>query len=939
MRRLRYATLAFLSMLVSLVGASPAFAVQYPQTSVVADRAVSWTPAINDGAVQAIVQVGDTMVVGGTFTSVTSPAGGAALPQAYLLAFDATTGQIRSGFRPVLDGAVNALTAGADGQSVYVGGSFGTVNGQRSKSVALLSLTNGQAVPGFRTPVLNGAVTDLRLSAGRLWLGGNFSKMYQQDRPAIATVNAATGAADPYFALEVSGTHNGGRTSLQKFDISADGSRLLAIGNFTSVGGQARHQVVMLDLTGAAAAVANWATSFYTASCAAVFDSYLRDLDISPDGSYAVISTTGAYRGSTGPCDTTSRWELDATGTNVTPTWVDYTGGDTTYAVAVTDAAVYVGGHFRWQNNAFAGDRASQGAVAREGIAALDPANGLPLAWDPGRARGVGVFDILATSEGLWVGSDTDRIGGWNRHPKLAFFPLRGGFEVPSTATRTLPGPVLLAGDVPGASADAIVARSFDGTHASATTPADGAGISWSQSRGSVVIGDSVYTGWADGNLYARTYDGETFGPAVNVDGMDQLVRLTTFHNEVPNITAMFFDSGRLYYAIAGQSTLYYRYFTPSTKVIGAVRYTATNTSGVSFANASALILSGGTLYVGDRTSGTLRAVSFSAGAVSGAPVTVSGPTVDGQSWRGRSIFVAPAVPNMAPVAGFTAECELLTCSFDSSSSHDEDGTIAGYAWTFEDGETSTAANPEHTFSAGGTHAVTLTVTDNRGATASSQQQLTVSDAAPQLAFVGAASANANARSVDVTVPGGVGAGDAMVLVATSANDEVDLTAPAGWTSLSTTTSNGMRTEVWQRTAQGDESGTSVALALSTRAKVNLTLGVYSGASADQDAVVMSASETIKRADHTTPTAEATVSGSWVLSYWADDTTDTTTWTAPGGQTVRRLEVGSGGGHVASLLTDGEGASPLGTVGGLTATASSANAKAQMLTILLAPAH
>jgi PKD repeat protein len=938
MRRLRYGTLALLATLALLVGAGgPAFAVQYAQDSVVADRAVGWTPAIDDGAVNAIVQVGDTMVVGGTFTSVTPSSGGAALPQAYVLAFDATTGQIRSGFRPVLDGAVNALVAGADGQSVYVGGSFGTVNGQRSKSVALLSLADGRAVAGFRTPVLNGVVTDLRLSSGRLWLGGSFSKLYQQPRPAIATVDATTGAADPFFSLDVAGTHNGGRTSLQKFDITPDGSKLLAIGNFTTVGGQARHQVVMLDLTGAAAAVANWATPFYTGSCAAVFDSYMRDLDISPDGSYAVITTTGAYRGSTSPCDSSSRWERGATGTTVMPTWIDYTGGDTTYAVAVTDAAVYVGGHFRWQNNAFAGDRPSQGAVAREGIAALDPANGLPLAWDPGRARGVGVFDMLATAEGLWVGSDTDRIGGWNKHPKLAFFPLSRGFEVPSTATRALPGPVMLAGDVPGASADAMVSRSFDGTHASATAAGEGGGIAWSRSRGSVVIGDSLYTGWSDGNLYARTYDGVGFGPAVTVDGMDQIVPLTTFHNEVPNITAMFFDSGRLYYAVAGQSALYYRYFTPSTKVIGAVRYTATNTSGVSFANASALILSGGRLYVGDRTSGTLRAVSFTAGTVSGTPVTVSGPAVDGQSWRGRSIFVAPEVPNVAPVAAFSAQCELLTCSFDSSDSHDEDGSISSYAWTFEDGATSTAANPEHTFSADGQHTVTLTVTDNRGKTASAEQQLTVSAAAPALAFVGAASANANARSVDVTVPGGVSPGDAMVLIATSANDEVDLTPPAGWTSLSTTTSNGMRTVVWQRTADGGESGTSVALSVSARAKVNLTLGVYSGASADP-AAVTAASETVKRADHTTPTAEATVSGSWVLSYWADDTGDTTSWAAPGGQTVRRLEVGTGGGHIASLLTDGEGASPLGSVGGLTATASSENAKAHMLTIVLSPA-
>ena len=59
----------------------------------------------------------------------------------------------------------------------------------------------------------------------------------------------------------------------------------------------------MLDLTGASAVVANWATSFYDPDCASAFQSYMRDLDISPDGRYAVVSTTGAYGGGTSPCD------------------------------------------------------------------------------------------------------------------------------------------------------------------------------------------------------------------------------------------------------------------------------------------------------------------------------------------------------------------------------------------------------------------------------------------------------------------------------------------------------------------------------------------------------------------------------------------------------------------------------------------------------------
>jgi PKD repeat protein len=80
---------------------------------------------------------------------------------------------------------------------------------------------------------------------------------------------------------------------------------------------------------------------------------------------------------------------------------------------------------------------------------------------------------------------------------------------------------------------------------------------------------------------------------------------------------------------------------------------------------------------------------------------------------------------NVAPVANFGSATNGLTATFTDSST-DSDGTIASRAWTFGDGGTSTATNPSHPYAAGGTYSVSLTVTDNGGATNTKTASVTV---------------------------------------------------------------------------------------------------------------------------------------------------------------------------------------------------------------------
>jgi aryl-phospho-beta-D-glucosidase BglC (GH1 family) len=86
----------------------------------------------------------------------------------------------------------------------------------------------------------------------------------------------------------------------------------------------------------------------------------------------------------------------------------------------------------------------------------------------------------------------------------------------------------------------------------------------------------------------------------------------------------------------------------------------------------------------------------------------------------------APA-SNQPPVASFTSMCVGLACSFDAGPSTDPDGSAFSYHWAFGDRSTGSGSAPSHVFARARTYGVTLTVTDDRGAAATTTAAVTPS--------------------------------------------------------------------------------------------------------------------------------------------------------------------------------------------------------------------
>lgn len=332
-------------------------------------------PAVGRVGVRALTLDGSRIFVGGDFGAYDG------VERPYLVAIDLTTGQIDPAFNPLPDKPVYALAPAPDGSALYAGGLFTKLNGRFVERLAKLDPTTGAAATGF-TPRPNAEVSKLVVHGSTVYAAGKFTVVGGQTRTYLAGVSTTNGAVGP-LNLSIN-------ASLRSLDVTGNGATLFITGGFSSVGGQARYGVAAIGT--ASGSVTPWAPLTYQ------YARYMRDIELSPDDSALYVVTSGGDNPPAG--DTAIKFPTAGSG-NVAPLWVNRVK-DTIEAVAADDDAVYIGGHFRWVDN---------GAKTRTKIAALDPATGLGLDWNPTANGFRGVLDLTIGTSGLLVGSDGTHVG------------------------------------------------------------------------------------------------------------------------------------------------------------------------------------------------------------------------------------------------------------------------------------------------------------------------------------------------------------------------------------------------------------------------------------------------------------------------------------------------------------------------------------------------
>ncbi|WP_170166842.1 LamG-like jellyroll fold domain-containing protein [Actinomyces bovis] len=154
-------------------------------------------PSVN-GVVWDQEVVGNTVYAVGEFTTATTP-GGNPVTRNNALAYDITTGALLD-WAPSANAVVRTVSATPDGASVFIGGVFEYVNGQRVDHIASVDPRSGAVRP--INLHLNSGVNDIAISSdgSKLYAGGYFTAANNQERQRILEFDLNRGSLTSFRA-------------------------------------------------------------------------------------------------------------------------------------------------------------------------------------------------------------------------------------------------------------------------------------------------------------------------------------------------------------------------------------------------------------------------------------------------------------------------------------------------------------------------------------------------------------------------------------------------------------------------------------------------------------------------------------------------------------------------------------------------------------------
>ena len=387
MRQVR--TLA--SKVVALVGVGALFAAVGLSPASAATSNLSLTvdqTYQTNGRVAAILSVGNTLYLAGSFTSM-RPYGAAPgtgeVTRNHFAALDKTSGQLLP-WDPNSDKEGYALAVAPDGSSIYVGGLFTTLGGVHQGRIAAVSPTTGAVIASWK-PSVNGKVRTVIVDTQRVYLGGTFTTVNGQMIAELTAVSPTSGAIDPTW-------HAALNSAVQVLMFSPDGASIYAGGHFTTVNGDVTQKhLVRLSIVNAAVQEISFHPGWPVSSLAA-------------SGSSLIVAGNGAGGNAAS--------EALSTGAKQ---WTIQTDGGI-QAVTILGGLAYLGGHFDnmctatgTPQSTTTGFKCPQLVTTRHKLLAVDAATGTLDPWNPGANTPLGVFALNNINGSLQVGGDFTKLG------------------------------------------------------------------------------------------------------------------------------------------------------------------------------------------------------------------------------------------------------------------------------------------------------------------------------------------------------------------------------------------------------------------------------------------------------------------------------------------------------------------------------------------------